>query len=83
MCRAEPEELRLPVVLLQRRDQTLAAINITAVKPPVQQLPDRVIINVDAGITNAGSTVLEVLEKSPGIMVDRARSITLKGRPGV
>lgn len=76
----EPQSL---FVTLKTAGQTLANVNITAHKPPVQQLPDRIVIQVDAGITNAGSTVLDVLEKSPGIMVDRAGGIALKGRTGV
>lgn len=77
------QELQQLSVTLKAAGQTLANVNITAYKPAVQHLPDRVVIQVDASITNTGATVLEVLEKSPGIMVDRAGSISLKGRTGV
>jgi hypothetical protein len=41
------------------------------------------VVNVDASPTNAGATALEVLEKSPGVTVDRDGNISLKGRQGI
>lgn len=61
----------------------LSEVTVRGKKPMVQILPDKTIINVDAGISNTGATVLEVLEKSPGITFDRNGNISLKGRQGV
>jgi len=61
----------------------LQDVTVTARKPLIQILPDKTVVNVEAGITNAGATVLEVLEKSPGITVDRDGNISMKGKPGV
>lgn len=80
---AEQENVQSLSVTLQRDKATLKAVNITAYKPLIQQLPDRTIINIDAAVTNTGATVLEVLEKSPGIAVDRSGTILLRGKPGV
>jgi hypothetical protein len=65
--------------------KTLSAVNVTAAikKPFIERKIDRTIINVDAAITNAGTTALEVLEKSPGITVDKDGNISLKGKQGV
>lgn len=52
-------------------------------KPLVQVFPDKTIINVEAAITNTGATILEVLEKSPGVSIDRNGNISLKGKQGV
>lgn len=68
----------LPVV-----NHTLSEVTVKATKPAFKQLADRTIINIDAGVTNAGATVLEVLEKSPGVSVDRSGMIAIKGRTGV
>ncbi|MEO6733962.1 MAG: hypothetical protein ABIN01_22250 [Ferruginibacter sp.] len=46
-------------------------VTVVGAKPYLQNLQGKVIINVDAAVTNAGTTVLEVLEKSPGVMVDK------------
>ncbi len=73
----------IPVITLSPLPLALEDILITTSKQALQRLADRTVINVDAAITNTGTTLLEVLEKSPGITVDRAGTITLKGRPGV
>ena len=70
-------------VVLQQATGVLNNVTVTARKPFVQHLPDKTIVNVDAGITNAGTTVMEVLEKSPGITIDRDGNISMKGRSGV
>jgi iron complex outermembrane receptor protein len=62
---------------------SLAAVQVTARRPLVEYRTDRTIINVEAAITNVGATALEVLEKSPGVSVDRNGGISLKGREGV
>src|SRR5688572_10612051 len=61
----------------------LSEVTVRGRKPLVQILPDKTIINVDAAVSNTGATVLEVLEKSPGITFDRNGNISLKGRQGV
>lgn len=70
-------------ITLKASSTTLENVTVTARKPFVQLLPDKTVVNVDAGITNAGTTVLEVLEKSPGVTIDRDGNISLKGRSGV
>jgi iron complex outermembrane receptor protein len=63
--------------------KTMQEATVTGHTPPVQHKKDRTIINVEASPTNTGATVLEVLEKSPGVTVDRNGGITLNGKPGV
>lgn len=58
----------------------LQQVTITGKKPAIQYAPDRTIINVDASIGNAGTTALEVLERSPGVTIDKDGNISLKGR---
>ena len=41
------------------------------------------LVNVDASPANAGSSVMDVLEKSPGVSVDKDGNISLKGKQGV
>ncbi|WP_448634420.1 TonB-dependent receptor plug domain-containing protein [Pedobacter panaciterrae] len=44
---------------------------------------DKTVVNVDAMISSASSNTLEVLEKTPGIVVNSNGDITLNGRSGV
>ena len=71
------------IILLKRMDGLLQEVTIVAKKPMVQFLPDKTVVNVDAGITNAGATVMDVLEKSPGVTIGRDGTIILKGKPQV
>lgn len=63
--------------------KNLGEATVTAKKPLIEQKLDRTIINVEASITNVGNSALEVLEKSPGITVDKDGNISLKGKQGV
>ncbi|MFT3680764.1 MAG: TonB dependent receptor [Ferruginibacter sp.] len=71
------------IVTLQPAAGTLQNVNVVSRKPFVQHTQGKVILNVEAAVTNVGTTVLEVLEKSPGVMVDRNGGIALKGKAGV
>ena len=70
-------------ITMQQTPGMLKDVTVTARKPLIQILPDKTVVNVEAGITNAGATVMEVLERSPGITIDRDGNISLKGKPGV
>lgn len=63
--------------------QTLKAVTITAQKPFIEQQIDKTVVNVENSIVSAGSTALEVLEKSPGVVVDNDGRIQLRGKEGV
>ena len=45
----------------------LTGVTVAAKKPLIEQKIDRTIVNVEASITNVGTSALEVLEKSPGV----------------
>jgi hypothetical protein len=71
------------ILNLKNEAKTLKGITVTAKKRFIERKIDRTIINVDASITNAGTTALEVLEKSPGVSVDKDGNVSLKGKAGV
>ncbi|HVW61101.1 MAG TPA: TonB dependent receptor [Puia sp.] len=82
------EEYKLPgqvadTIMLQPQSSTLREALVTAHPPPMERKRDRTIINVDASVTNTGTTVLEVLERSPGVTVDRSGGISLNGKQHV
>lgn len=71
------------ILHLKNDVKTLSEVKVEARKPFIERKIDRTIINVDASITNAGTTALEVLEKSPGVTVDKDGNVSLKGKQGV
>lgn len=69
--------------ILPFQSQNLKEVKVIAKKRMIEQKIDKTVINVDAAISNAGTTALDVLEKSPGVLVDKDGNISLKGKQGV
>lgn len=76
-------ELTLPGIQLSRQVNELETVKVSATRPFVQRKIDRVVVNPDALISNAGTTSLDVLEKAPGVLVDIDGNISMKGKSGV
>lgn len=77
------ETVSLPELKLTETSKELGNVTVTARRPFIEQKIDRTVINVDAAVTNTGATAMEVLEKSPGVMIDKDGNISLKGKQGV
>jgi iron complex outermembrane receptor protein len=81
---AEHVSLDLPaMVLLPTSAQQMKEVTVTARKPFIQKLSDRIVVNVDNSIVSVGSSALDVLERSPGVIIDPNDIISLRGRQGV
>ncbi|MBK7440006.1 MAG: TonB-dependent receptor [Bacteroidetes bacterium] len=72
-----------PVMLSTTGELALESVEIVGTKAFVEYAIDRIIVHPDALISNAGSTALDVLEKSPGVRVDMNGDISLKGKGGI
>lgn len=76
--------IELPPFILQVDARMLSELTVTRKKPFVQQEIDKTVINVSASIVSAGSSALEVLEKSPGVTIDQqSERLNLNGQQGV
>ncbi len=76
--------ITLNPIVLQESEDELEEVQVTAQLPLYEKQIDRMVINVQASITAAGNNVLEVLQRSPGVMVNRqSNSILLNGKSGV
>ncbi len=76
-------DTKVPALVMQAESKNMKELVITGKKPLFEQKADKLVVNVDASPTNAGANALEVLEKSPGISVDKDGNISLKGKTGV
>lgn len=78
------KDVDLGTLSLKQMDKQLKEVAVITKKPFIEQKIDRMVINVKNSITSAGSTALDVLERSPGIFVDRQNSdISMGGKSGV
>ncbi|HEX6179742.1 MAG TPA: TonB-dependent receptor, partial [Chitinophagaceae bacterium] len=73
----------LQPIVLTAKSKDLKAVTVAASRPMVEQKIDRTVVNVEAAVTNVGANALEVLEKAPGVQVDKDGNISLKGKQGV
>ena len=75
--------VEIPRISLIAEPKILSGVNVVAKKPMFEMKADKLVVNVEASATNAGASALEVLEKSPGITIDKDGNISLKGKQGV
>jgi iron complex outermembrane recepter protein len=75
--------IQIPPFLLRKQNTELQSVAVVVKKPFIEQKSDRILVNVDASPANAGTSVMDVLEKSPGVSVDKDGNISLKGKQGV
>lgn len=81
---ARNSNIELPPLTLSQKENKLSGVTVTARKPLIEQTIDRLVINVAGNITSAGSTALDILERSPGIIVDRQNNtLSVNGKDGV
>ncbi|QNA46233.1 outer membrane beta-barrel family protein [Lacibacter sediminis] len=74
----------LGVITLKPVAENLGTVVVTGKRPMFEQKIDRMLINVKNSATSAGGTVLDVLEKSPGVIVNRGTgAVSLNGKDGV
>lgn len=79
----ENSPFEVPTVSLSPQAKQMGAVTVTARKPFIQKLSDRIVVNVENSIVSAGSSAMDVLERSPGVNVDQNDAISLRGRSGV
>ena len=75
--------IKLKTIELMPAAKAIGGVVVSSKKPLIEQKIDRMVVNVEAAVTNIGASALEVLEKSPGITVDKDGNISLKGKQGV
>jgi hypothetical protein len=80
---SEQKQFDAGVLQLELVNKNLKEVVVTSKKLFIERKIDKTVINVDAAISNEGSTAMEVLEKSPGVTVDKDGNISLKGKQGV
>ncbi len=77
-------DIDLGVITLLPLAENLKTVLVTGKRPMFEQKIDRMVINVKNSATSAGGTVLDVLEKSPGVIVNRGNgAVSLNGKEGV
>lgn len=77
------DRLTLPSIRMESAGLELAEVSVVAQKPFVERKTDRLIVNVENSMLSSGASAMDVLEKSPGIIVSSNDAISIRGRSGV
>lgn len=81
---ANEPNLEIPPIVLIEGGFELSTVEVTAEKPLMIQTLDRTIINLENRVAKVGTSVLDLLEKLPGVVVDRQNeTISLLGKDGL
>lgn len=71
------------VLVLTEDAQLLDAVTIVEKLPVYERQMDRVVVNVKNAVSSTGVNAMEIVQRSPGVIVDRASSnISIVGRDG-
>ena len=78
------DELKnMPVIKMAAASTDLEEVLVTAERRMIEVRPDKIVFNVENSIGAAGSNALELMRKSPGVVLDNNENITLLGKAGV
>jgi len=73
----------LESIQLESRLNDLEEVVIKGEKAMIEVHPDKMVVNVSASANAAGNNALELIGKSPGVVVDMDKNIVLQGKSGV
>ncbi len=75
-------KIELGTLTLSPLSTELSEVKVTATKPFIEKKLDKTIVNVENSAMAAGNTTMELLERSPGVIVDKDGNISLRGKSG-
>ncbi|GAA4793025.1 outer membrane beta-barrel family protein [Olivibacter ginsenosidimutans] len=80
---ASSQHLRVATITLVPEMNALKEVAVTATLPSVERKDGALVVNVANSALAAGNTALDILQRSPGVAVDKDGNISLMGRQGV
>lgn len=76
-------DITAPEIALTKTSGSLKEVVVAARKPMIEVKADKTILNVEGSVNAVGQDALDLLRKSPGIMVDKDDNLTMSGKNGV
>ncbi len=77
------EQKVFEVIKMAAQTNDLDEVLVTAERRMIEVRPDKIVFNVENSIGAGGSNALELLRKSPGVILDNNENVTLMGKGGV
>lgn len=80
---ADDQNLNLKPIEVAASIQELEEVTIAATRPLIVVEPDKTVFNVEGSPNATGNDAMELLRKSPGVIIDNNDNIILQGKSGV
>lgn len=78
------DDFTIPAIKLASLTKQLKEVTVSGKKDFIERRADKTILNVENSIISSGGSALEVLEKAPGVIVDKQNDqIRLNNKSGV
>ena len=79
----EAQSYFLAPITLSTDHTKLTDVDVQSKRPMIEVTADKTVFNVEGSINATGSNAFELLQKSPGVTIDKDDNISLKGKNGV
>ena len=79
----EAQAYFLAPITLSTDHTRLSDVNVQSNKPLIEVTADKTVFNIEGSINATGGNAFELLQKSPGVTIDKDDNISLKGKNGV
>ncbi len=76
-------DVDLGTITLSKLPADLKAVTVSSKKNIVEVSAGKMVLNVEGTINATGSTAMDLLRKSPGVMADKDDNLSLAGKNGV
>lgn len=80
---AAGQKMNLGNIDLKPGATDLSEVVVKAQKPLLEIKPDKMVLNVEGSINATGNNAMDLLRKSPGVVIDNNDNISMLGRTGV
>ena len=70
-------------ITLETNSENLEEVSIIAKQTRIEMNNDKIVLNIDDGLTATSANAFEMLRKVPGVVIDKDENITLNGKSGI
>lgn len=77
------DEKTVADIVLSKAATALSAVVVTARRPLIEVKADKMIVNVEGTVNATGNDGIDLLRRSPGVLVDKDDNISMAGKNGV
>lgn len=68
--------------LYAQKEETIEAVEVVGKQAAIRQYADKMVVDVEGSVLAEGNNVLELLEKTPGLVSDGKGNFSIQGRAG-